>query len=240
MDAISASQSRAADSTSVLSTALRSKVDRLMTLSTSAVAVCCWSDSRSSVSSRVFSMAMTAWAAKFCTNSICLSVNVPDLLAKDANLASQVIALAHRHGHDRPIVAQFDRGPPLRIVCMRRYVVDLNHLLRGGNPPESSIRWWSEKQLAFACIGIGGRRIVQGDRAKCITFAQPKRAEFGLTYKHRILKHGLKHQLQFTRRAADDLKHVGSGGLLLQGFAQLVQQPSVLDGDDGLGGKIGD
>jgi len=31
-----------------------------MTLSTSAVAVCCWSDSRSSLSSRVFSVAITA------------------------------------------------------------------------------------------------------------------------------------------------------------------------------------
>ena len=45
---------------------LRSKVERLMTLSTSAVAVCCCSDCRNSLSSRVFSMAMTAWAAKFC------------------------------------------------------------------------------------------------------------------------------------------------------------------------------
>ena len=38
---MSASQSRAANSTSVLSTVCRSKVERLMTLSTSAVAVCC-------------------------------------------------------------------------------------------------------------------------------------------------------------------------------------------------------
>ena len=45
-----------------------------MTLSTSAVAVCCWSDSRSSFNRRAFSMAMTACAAKFFTNSICLSV----------------------------------------------------------------------------------------------------------------------------------------------------------------------
>ena len=30
--------------------------------------------SRSSFSSRVFSMAMTAWSAKFCTSAICLSV----------------------------------------------------------------------------------------------------------------------------------------------------------------------
>ena len=42
--AISASQRRAADWTSVSSTACRSNAERLMTLSTSAVAVCCCSD----------------------------------------------------------------------------------------------------------------------------------------------------------------------------------------------------
>ena len=36
-----------------------------MMRSTSDVAVCCCSDSRNSLSRRVFSMAMTAWAAKF-------------------------------------------------------------------------------------------------------------------------------------------------------------------------------
>src|SRR2546430_2329001 len=75
MMALSASHRRAADSTSVCSTAWRSKVERLITLSTSAVAVCCCSDSRSSLSRRVFSMAMTACAAKLLTSSICLSLN---------------------------------------------------------------------------------------------------------------------------------------------------------------------
>ena len=46
-----------------------------MTSSTSEVAVCCASDSRNSLSSRVFSMAITAWAAKFCSSPICLSEN---------------------------------------------------------------------------------------------------------------------------------------------------------------------
>ena len=41
MTTVSASQRRAADWTSVSSTACRSNVERLMTLSTSAVAVCC-------------------------------------------------------------------------------------------------------------------------------------------------------------------------------------------------------
>ena len=56
-------------------TGSRSPGELLMTCSTSEVAVCCCSDSRSSLSSRVFSMAMTAWSAKFSTSSICLSVN---------------------------------------------------------------------------------------------------------------------------------------------------------------------
>ena len=47
-----------------------------------------------------------------------------------------------------------------------------------------------------------------------------------------------EHCLKIERRAADDLEHVGGGGLLLQRFAQLAEQPRVLDGDDGLGGEV--
>ena len=73
--AMSAPHNRAADSTSVSSTICRSKVERLMTLSTLAVAVCCCSDPRSSLSRRVFSMAMMACLAKLFRSSICLSLN---------------------------------------------------------------------------------------------------------------------------------------------------------------------
>jgi len=76
-----ASQTRAALSSMVWKTGLNSPGDELMTRRTSDVAICCSSDSlrssvrwRSSLSNRVFSMAMTAWAAKLCTSSICLSV----------------------------------------------------------------------------------------------------------------------------------------------------------------------
>ena len=48
----------------------------------------------------------------------------------------------------------------------------------------------------------------------------------------------LQHRLQIESRAADDLEHVGGGGLLLQRFTQLAKQPRILDGDDGLGGKV--
>src|SRR6516162_11569148 len=38
----------------------------------------------------------------------------------------------------------------------------------------------------------------------------------------------------------DDLEHIGGGGLLLQRFAQLVEQPPILNGNHSLGGEIGD
>jgi hypothetical protein len=48
----------------------------------------------------------------------------------------------------------------------------------------------------------------------------------------------LQHCLQVERRAADDLEHVGGGGLLLKRFAQLVEQSRVLDRDNGLRREI--
>src|SRR5262245_57045002 len=50
----------------------------------------------------------------------------------------------------------------------------------------------------------------------------------------------LEHRLEIAGRAADDLKYVGSGGLLLKRLAQLIEQAGVLDGDDGLGGEVRD
>ena len=74
-----------------------------MTLSTSAVAVCCCSDSgsrcaRSSLSSRVFSMAMTAWLAKLSTQLDLLVGERAHLLAIDGDGADQLVLLEHRHG----------------------------------------------------------------------------------------------------------------------------------------------
>ena len=79
-----------------------------MTLSTSAVAVCCCSDSRSSLSRRVFSMAMTAWAAKFCDQLDLLVGERANLLAIDGDGADQLIVLEHRHSEHVRDAAKFD------------------------------------------------------------------------------------------------------------------------------------
>src|SRR5262245_1192063 len=50
----------------------------------------------------------------------------------------------------------------------------------------------------------------------------------------------VEHRLQIKRRAADHLENVGGGGLLLKGFAQLIEQARVLEGGDGLVGEVRD
>ena len=68
-----ASHSRIAFSSIASNTGARLPGEALITCNTSAVAVCCSSASRCSVSSRAFSIAITAWAAKFSSSAICLS-----------------------------------------------------------------------------------------------------------------------------------------------------------------------
>ncbi len=76
------SQMRTALASMASKTGSSSPGELLMTCSTSEVAVCCSSASerssvrwRNSPSRRVFSMAITAWAAKLVTSSICFSLN---------------------------------------------------------------------------------------------------------------------------------------------------------------------
>ena len=62
--------------------------------------------------------------------------------------------------------------------------------------------------------------------------------QVGLAQTSRRLDKRVKYGLKIERRTADDLEYVCGGSLLLQKFAQLVQESNVFDGDDGLGGKI--
>src|SRR5215831_12033852 len=60
----------------------------------------------------------------------------------------------------------------------------------------------------------------------------------GLAESSRRLHQRVQNDLQIEGRAADDLEHIGGGGLLLQQLAQLVEQPRIFDGYDGLRCKV--
>src|SRR5258706_13935227 len=55
-----------------------------------------------------------------------------------------------------------------------------------------------------------------------------------------ILGDGLQHRLNVCRGSSDHTEDLACHGLLLQRLAQLVEQPRVLDGDDGLFREIAD
>jgi len=60
----------------------------------------------------------------------------------------------------------------------------------------------------------------------------------GVAKPRRRVDQRLQNSFQVEGGAADDLEHVGRGGLLLQRLAQFVEQARVLDCDDGLRGEI--
>jgi hypothetical protein len=73
---------------------------------------------------------------------------------------------------------------------------------------------------------------------KGISFGSLQDAEFGLAEPRCVPQHSSEYGFQLTGRTADHLQHLGGRRLLFERLAQLVEQPCILDGDDGLRGEI--
>src|SRR5262249_41311395 len=116
-------------------------------------------------------------------------------------------------------------------------IVSLNGLTFNQRPPSdrpptahksSSLRNLDEFRRKAKAGGKLQDTVLRLRNRRLVRFAQPRSG----------LDERIEHRPQVERGATDDLEHVGSGCLLLQRFAQLVEQPRVLDGDDRLGGEI--
>src|SRR5262249_7771000 len=83
-----------------------------------------------------------------------------------------------------------------------------------------------------------GRKTVKGNLPEGIAIRACDADHVRLTQARGGLDQRLEHNFEVERRAAYDLEHIGRGGLLLQRFAQLVEQARIFDGDDCLIGKI--
>src|SRR5262249_53587181 len=160
-DADSASQRRVAFLSMDWNTGSSSPGELEITLKTSEVAVCCPSASlrssvrwRSSLSRRVFSMAMTAWFAKFVTSSICLSVNGRNLLTEDTERANELVSLEHRHTNCCALAAEFNGchaiRVPLKIGAVAANIGNLDGLLRTRDSTQKSV--WSPNALLAAVL----------------------------------------------------------------------------------------
>ena len=132
-----------------------------MTLSTSAVAVCCCSDSRSSLSRRVFSMAMTAWLAKFVDQLDLLVGERPHLLAIDDDCPDQLVVLEHRHDECRSRAAELRRIAGVRLGSIIGGVGQLPCLQ---DASEKGPGFGAKRSAAPLEFGQCGRRVDPGHR----------------------------------------------------------------------------
>ena len=170
------------------------------------------------------------------------------LLAVHADRADQLAFLEHRHDQEGPATGELDLGDEQGIafdVCLLLCDVgNVDQLLGRGDTAEAGSWAGADDRFALPPLGPCGRRAGRRDETESVAFAQPQVAEPGTADAHRILQHGLEHGLKLAGRRADDLQHLGGRRLLLQrlaeivgALAQLVEQPRVLDGDDGLAGE---
>ena len=223
-----------------------------MSFNTSAVSVCCSSASlkssvrwRSSLSRRVFSIAMTACAAKFWTSSISFSVNGVDPGCAGGNCSEHQLSSKHGSKNNR-FEPEFSRHTPAqrrrgRIVRHRRKLNDpfRNHgaaaaaalaPTAGGKPVRESPKLY---------VGCGGLQV---------NFPRPS-GPAPWQDRYRTVARKLRTIASNTgfgvwSRSPDRRKNFAGGGLLFErlgqfagALAQLVEQAGVLDGDRRLIGE---
>ena len=131
------------------------------------------------------------------------------------------------------------------VAGINRNVGDLYGLLRGRHFAHGQIASRAQMRLGPAKREIFGRDIMHRSGAMVAVFDEKQLTEFGSANACRVFQYGIRKRAAIARRRADDAQHLGRHCLLLQQLgeivgtlAQFVEQPRVLDGDDGLGGEV--
>src|SRR6516225_8435682 len=165
-----------------------------------------------------------------------------NFLTIDDNRADQHVFLEQWYAECGPTAPEFDGRNHIRIAFdIRLYLLDVgdvDRLFASRYTTQNAIYWRPDCWLALARFSIRGRGVMRGHHAKSISVAEIQRTELSLTDAGRIFQHGLEYRLQCARRRTDDAQHVRRGCLLLKRLLQFVEQPRVLDGDNGLGGEV--
>src|SRR5262249_37930351 len=84
----------------------------------------------------------------------------------------------------------------------------------------------------------GLRCAVQRSGMECFSVVKKQMPELGLAQPDGVLEHCIENRFKLPGRRANDTQYVRCGCLLFQRLSQFIEQPRVLDGDDGLSGEI--
>src|SRR5262249_61818508 len=105
-------------------------------------------------------------------------------LAVARNRAHQLPLLQHWHGDHgsstRKLRSRDAPGIPFGVGRLRRDVGNVDHLLSAAKAAKGDT-WARTNWSTLTVLDIRGRCIVKRNSAKRVSFAEPKRAEFGLT-----------------------------------------------------------
>ncbi len=143
-----------------------------------------------------------------------------------------------RYPEDRAPAAQ-SRHFAGRVFRISKNIRDLNGLPLQQDSPGYSAASRCKPSSLRALLEIRRQTVARSGVVASIRFGWPEDlSRISLAQTCSRLDQRIKHLRQIKRRAANYLENFGSGSLLLQRLAQFVEQPRVLDGDNGLGGEI--
>jgi hypothetical protein len=129
--------------------------------------------------SRAFSIAMTAWAAKFCSNAICLSVKGRTFLTIECDRAKENVVSVQRHYNCASNAADFDEVPQTcggRKASVILSISDLKDALaRFDSPQGSSSTGWSGAKLPQPIAKL--RVSVDCTKMKTLTVPRPQKTK---------------------------------------------------------------
>src|SRR5215475_7574091 len=98
----------------------------------------------------------------------------------------------------------------------------MDRLLRFEDAAEST-SWPRSLWSALPELGKCRRHSDHCGRAHGTVLVTKQNSKGGFADARRVFQHGLENGLQLARRTADNLEHIGGGGLLLERFAQLIE-----------------
>src|SRR5262249_46963479 len=147
----------------------------------------------------------------------------------DGDGSNEVVPFQHRDGERRadwPLVSH-----SIGILGIALDVRDVYRPPLKGSTRRDAVASRSDRVGIYELPELR-RHVRARGRAQKFTVEQEEERPLGLAYPDGVLNQCVEDGLKLERRAADDLEHVGGGGLLLQRFAQLVEQARVLNRDD--------
>src|SRR5215467_12183628 len=164
------------------------------------------------------------------------------LVVYDDRTDQLIFFLEHGNGEDAAVAGELHVGNHPRVTldigALLHEVGDIDHLAFGGDQTQPAVRMRPEYAFAASLFNPGSRGVVLRGQTKGLAVAEIHRSEFRLADSHCVFQQGSVHRPEVPRRTGDDAQYLGGRGLLLQRFAQLVEQAGVLNSNDGLGGKV--